>query len=51
MMKKPYTISSFNWQKDIKDSIQGWIRNGYVSSENLHVKKCRPPWLADGESF
>ena len=29
-------------------NIQGRIQNDYVSSVGFNVKKCRPPWLADG---
>ena len=31
--------------------VQGRTQNEYVSSASFNVKKCRPPWLADGENF
>ena len=29
----------------------GWTQDEYVSSASFNVKKCRSPWLADGERF
>ena len=31
--------------------VQGRSQNEFVSSASLNVKKCWPPWLADGENF
>ena len=33
------------------DENRGGPRTNNVSSASFSVKKCRPPWLADGENF